>query len=177
MSWHHGAIGHFSVDFLAIPRLDVDHSNRLIKWELVAIEINLRQGGTTHPHAVMEILVGGGTMDESDGMFKTHDGNNPRYYVATDGFKDPLLTNLSAKDLICAIESEDNPTARLIHWDKNSLVGTVFHLFRALKPEGRIGFTCIGATEEQAESMFKSTIRFLLDLAASKVVDGASTCL
>jgi len=172
----HGVIGHFSVDFLAIPRVELDRSISLIKWELVAIEINLRQGGTTHPHAVMEILVGGGSIDEADGLFKTHEGNNPRYYVATDSFKDPILTNLSAKDLISAIESEDNPTARLVHWDKNRMVGTVFHLFRSLKSEGRIGFTCIGATEEQAESMFNSTIRFILDLAASKVADAASTC-
>jgi hypothetical protein len=170
----HGVVGHFSVDFLAIPRLDVDEAKESIKWDLVAVEINLRQGGTTHPHAVMEILVGGGRIDELDGRFKTREGNNPRYYVATDSFKDPLLRNLSDSDLICAIESENDPDARRLHWDQSRKVGTVFHLFRALKSEGRIGFTCIGTTEEEAKSMFNSTIRFITLLAAKKSNDMAS---
>jgi hypothetical protein len=168
-----GVLGHYSVDFLAIPRLDIKDTEKSIAWDLVAIEINLRQGGTTHPHAIMEALVGGGSIDKVDGTFKIHEGNIPRYYVATDAFTDPLLKGLSPEDLISAIESEDNPDARRLHWDQSRKVGTVFYLFRALKAEGKIGFTCIGATREEAKSLFNSTICFILHLAANKSKDTA----
>lgn len=140
---------------------------------MIAIEINLRQGGTTHPHAIMEALVGGGSIDKIDGTFKLYEGSIPRYYVATDAFRDPLLKTLSAEDLISAIESEDNPDARRLHWDQSRKIGTVFYLFRALKAEGRIGFTCIGATREEAKSMFNATISFVLHLAGNMSKDTA----
>jgi len=106
-----------------------------------------------------------------------HEGNIPRYYVATDAFKDPLLKNLTPEDLINAIESEDNPDARRLHWDQSRKVGTVFYLFRALKAEEKIGFTCIGATREEAKSLLNSTICFILNLAANKSKDSVPSAL
>ena len=160
-----GVVGHFSVDFLAIPK--TIGSSGSYEWDLIAVEINLRQGGTTHPHATMKILVGGGDIDETDGMFKTQDGN-PRYYVATDAFKDPLLKGLSDFDLIHAIESRDDPDARALHWNRETKTGTVFHLFRCLKSNGNIGFTSIGSSKDEARWLFATTIYFVKQLAAKK---------
>ena len=53
-----GVIGRFALDFIATPRAnEAQWSNptarkrleRSGRWDLYAVEINLRQGGTTHP--------------------------------------------------------------------------------------------------------------------------------
>ena len=43
-----GALDHFSIDALARRFGD--------RWSLQAIEVNLRKGGTTHPHQVLRFL-------------------------------------------------------------------------------------------------------------------------
>ena len=169
-----GVIGHFSVDFLAIRKVRNDDSKVSEEWDIVAVEINLRQGGTTHPHAAMEILVGGGDIDKVDGTFKTKEGSISRYYVATDSFKDALLTNLTDADIIRAIENEDDPNARRLHWDRDRMTGTVFHLFKGLS-EGRIGFTSIGASEEEAKRLFDSTINFVKQQIELKISNSPSS--
>lgn len=168
-----GVIGHFSVDFLAIRRVNNDDSKVSDEWDIVAVEINLRQGGTTHPHAAMEILVGG-DINKMDCTFKTKEGSISRYYVATDSFKDALLKNLTDADIIRAIENEDDPNARRLHWDRNRMTGTVFHLFKGLS-EGRIGFTSIGATEEEAKRLFNSTINFVKQQIELKISNSESS--
>lgn len=69
-----GVIGHFSCDFIATKLAGGS-------YDLNAIEINLRQGGTTHPEATMALLCGGCVC--SDGVFRTND-NEERCYIATD---------------------------------------------------------------------------------------------
>ena len=46
-----GALGRFGIDFVSVRRGD--------RWESVAIEINLRKGGTTHPFLMLQFLTGG----------------------------------------------------------------------------------------------------------------------
>jgi hypothetical protein len=72
-----GCIGPFAVDFLAVPRKPsrnnttsnngtstdspkvADHSNYCVhgcEYDVFALEINLRQGGTTHPMMTLKLL-------------------------------------------------------------------------------------------------------------------------
>ena len=50
-----GARGRFGVDFIAAPEKPWDFEN----WDIYALEINLRQGGTTHPFETMHLLTQG----------------------------------------------------------------------------------------------------------------------
>jgi hypothetical protein len=146
-----GVVGHFSVDFLA--NLNSDGS-----WDVNAVEVNLRQGGTTHPHAMMALLCGGCVC--SDGLFRTNDGEI-RTYIATDTFCSPTLKGLSEDQLVDAIECKSNILANKIRWNKASAIGVTFHLFKFVERHGRIGFTAIGRTKEEAQSLYNAAVDFL----------------
>lgn len=145
-----GVVGHFSCDFLATQA--PDHT-----WILNAIEINLRQGGTTHPHAAMSLLCGG--CISTDGVFRTND-NEARTYIATDN---QSMKPCSESRLIDAIESSTNPLARQIRWNSEERVGVVFHLFKFCTL-GRIGFTAIGRSAKESQILFDKTKEFLSQL-------------
>jgi hypothetical protein len=85
------------------------------EWELFAVEINLRQSGTTHPMMLSKILTQGththarqsgppaltrviGEYDGTTGMLHTADGDL-RYYVANDNVLSPRYTALSPTSL------------------------------------------------------------------------------
>ena len=70
-----GVIGRFALDFVTV-RSDSG------AWEVYAIEINLRKGGTTHPFLTLQFLTDG-TCDPDTGIFTAPSGR-PKYFVATD---------------------------------------------------------------------------------------------
>lgn len=141
-----GVVGHFSVDFLAN------------KSDVHAVEINLRQGGTTHPHTMMALLVGGCIC--SDGLFRANDGS-VRMYIATDTYVSPNLKGCTEGQIIDAIECKVNPLANEIRWNKANGTGVTFHLFKFIERHGRIGFTAIGRNREEAQSLYDTTVKFL----------------
>jgi hypothetical protein len=147
-----GVLGHFSVDFLANQSQDGS-------WELNAVEVNLRQGGTTHPHAALALLCGG-CICSSDGLFRTNDGE-VRTYIATDTYVHPNLKGLNESQVIDAIECRTNALANKIRWSKGLGIGVVFHLFRFIEKYGRIGFTSIGRNREEAQTLYDTTLQFL----------------
>jgi hypothetical protein len=147
----HGVCGHFSVDFLACQK----PNSR--SWQVYAVEVNLRQGGTTHPQATMAVLCGGSIC--SDGLFRTSD-DEVRCYVATDCHYSEKLKGCSGKSLIEALDSTQNLAATKIRWNKAQRIGVVFHLFKFM-PTGRIGFTAIGRSVEESQQLFDDAINFL----------------
>lgn len=148
----HGVRGHFSVDFLASKQPESG------SWDVYAVEVNLRQGGTTHPQATMALLCGGSIC--SDGLFRTNDGEL-RCYVATDCHYSENLNGCTEKSLVDALEcTSSNPEARKIRWNKADRIGVVFHLFKFIST-GRIGFTAIGRTVEESQTLFNDTVKFL----------------
>lgn len=146
-----GVIGHFSVDFLANKNPDGT-------WDVHAVEINLRQGGTTHPHTMMALLVGGCIC--SDGLFRANDGSI-RTYIATDTYFNPKLRGCNEDRLVDAIQCKENILANKIRWNKSDGTGVTFHLFKFVEKHGRIGFTAIGRTREEAQSLYDEAIQFL----------------
>lgn len=129
----------------------------------ISSTVNLRQGGTTHPQATMALLCGGCIC--SDGLFRTNN-NEVRMYVATDNHSNPKLIGCSQNDLVDAIECKTNPLASKIHWNKRQRIGVVFHLFKLMECQGRIGFTAIGRTSEESEKLFNETVEFLDDFGS-----------
>lgn len=141
-----GALERFAVDALAQRQGD--------RWEIKAIEINLRQGGTTHPTMALN-AISGGQLDPISGRYVSPTGGN-LYYHATDTFIDPSLRGLLPVDLI------DIVAAAGLHYDPVRQRGSVFHLLGCLSEFGKLGMTCIGQSREEAEEVYTATVAQLL---------------
>ena len=70
-----GVVGRFGIDFLATP------GAAGARPCLHAVEINLRQGGTTHPFNTLKFITDG-TYDEESGEFRTSQGQVRTPYAA-----------------------------------------------------------------------------------------------
>ncbi len=150
-------VGHFAVDFLAVKTIERTKD----EWDIKAIEINLRQGGTTHPYSTMASLCGGSI--GQDGVFYMKDGEK-RCYVATDNYIDYDLTGIKADDFLENFESGLYPNACEVKWNNEERIGVVFHLLAFLKV-GKIGWTSIGKTSEQADYLFERTAKMMKCIA------------
>ncbi len=145
-----GVIGRCAVDFVAIrPRRG---------WELYAIEINLRCGGTTHPFMAISTLTDG-VYDPLAGEFRTLLGD-VKHYVATDHLDAPAYQALTPDDLL------DVVSERSLGWDAEREAGVALHMVSALAVAGRIGLTAIGDTPAEASALYRELKQALDGLAA-----------
>lgn len=147
-----GVIGRLSIDFLCVPKGQ--------EWDLFAVEINLRKGGTTHPFRTLQFLTGG-RYDPETGVFQSGAGN-PKYYFASDNLESEKYKGLLPEDLI------DITTFTGLHYNSSSHTGVVFHMIGALSQFGKLGVTCVGDSPEEAESLYQATIE-TLDKAVGEV--------
>lgn len=140
-----GVVGRLSIDFLAIPNGD--------DWDMYAVEINLRKGGTTHPFRTLQFLTGGRYNPET-GTFQS--GTSiPKFYFASDNLEDEKYKGLLPQDLI------DIVTYTGLHYNSSSNTGVVFHMIGALSEYGKIGVTCVGDSPEEAEELYQRTLETL----------------
>lgn len=133
-----GAMERFSVDFIAVKK---DQT-----WDINAIEINLRKGGTTHPFMTLKYLTNG-NYDYQTGLFFSQQ-ENTKYYIASDNLQKPQYHGLLPNDLMDII------TKHRIHFDSSTKTGTVFHLMGALSEFGKLGLTSIGNSWEEAKEIY-----------------------
>lgn len=147
-----GALERFGVDFIARRFGE--------RWDLQAIEVNLRQGGTTHPFMALRAITAG-SLDPGTGCFLSPTGQ-PLHYRATDNLSDPRLRGLMPLDLIDIVAEAG------LHYDPARLQGSVFHLLGCLSEFGKLGMTCIGRDPEQASAVYRSTVAELLAGAAAR---------
>ena len=145
-----GVIGRCAVDFVAVRR---DGG-----WELYAIEINLRCGGTTHPFMAISTLTDG-IYDPLAGEFRTRFGDL-KHYVATDHLDAPGYQALTPDDLL------DVVSERSLGWDAEQETGVALHMVSALAVAGRIGLTAIGDTPNEASALYRELKQTLDGLAA-----------
>lgn len=143
-----GVLGRFAVDFVAVPREGADGG-----WELWAIEINLRKGGTTLPFQMLQFLTEG-RYDPARGAFVTPRGEARAYY-ATDNLVSARYRRLVPRDLVNLVVEED------LHFDEGTQRGVVFHLIGAMSQYGKIGLVCIGETLEDARCFERRTLEAL----------------
>jgi hypothetical protein len=147
-----GALERYAVDFIARRFGD--------RWDLQAIEVNLRQGGTTHPYMALSAITSGST-DPNDGLYRSPTGT-PLYYKATDNLCDPALQGLLPVDLIDIVAEAG------LHYDPAQLRGSVFHLLGCLSEFGKLGMTCIGRSAQEAEAVYAATSQELLRAAGER---------
>jgi hypothetical protein len=140
-----GVLGRFGVDFVCVPRAG--------GWDAIAIEINLRKGGTTHTFQTLQYLTGG-QYDAESGLFRTPSGQ-ARYYYATDNLARPEYRRLLPEDLIdIAVEHE-------LHFDQTVQQGVTFNLIGALSEFGKLGVVSIADSVQHASEVFDRTVAVL----------------
>ncbi|HVF20099.1 MAG TPA: peptide ligase PGM1-related protein [Mycobacteriales bacterium] len=144
----HGVLGRFAVDFVMARRGG--------EWSPYAIEINLRNGGTTHP-ALTLLALTDGTYDEESGMFAARTG--PKFYVASDHLEREEYRRLTPDDVLDVVGASG------ISWDDDRQVGVALHMVSAVAVAGRLGATAIGDSPEHAQELYDSLVR-VLDEAA-----------
>ena len=142
-----GAIERYGVDFVVVQHPETK------KWDIQAIEINLRKGGTTHPFMTLKLLTNG-TFDYDTGKFLSQQ-NQEKYYIATDNLQKEQYKGLLPNDLMDIIATER------LHFDSSSRTGTVFHLIGTLSQFGKLGLTSIGNSPEQAQKIYDRVVSVL----------------
>ncbi|MGB2924532.1 MAG: peptide ligase PGM1-related protein [Limnothrix sp.] len=143
-----GAIERYSADFIATKKGDG-------AWDLQAIEINLRKGGTTHPLMTLQLLTNG-SYDYKTGSFFTKE-KQAKYYIASDNLQKPQYKGLLPSDLMDII------AAHKLHFDSSTKTGSVFHLMGTLSEFGKLGLTSIGDSPEEANEIYEK-VEEILDL-------------
>jgi len=143
-----GAIERFGVDFVAVHQPGQPNKP---EWDIYAIEINLRKGGTTHPFMTLKFLTNG-RYDLSSGLFYSQQGR-AKYYIATDNLQKEQYRGLLPNDLMDIIASNQ------LHFDTGTETGTVFHLIGCLSEFGKLGLTSIGNSPQQAEEIYNKLVR------------------
>ena len=151
-----GALERYSVDFIVVHRPE----NKKNPWDISAIEINLRKGGTTHPFMALKLLTNG-TYSPEDGKFYTKNGQ-AKYYRASDNLENEAYKGLLPNDLMDIIMGEQ------LHFSSIDGVGVVFHLMGCLSEYGKLGLTCIGNTPEEAEAIYEKVVA-TIDRATQEV--------
>jgi hypothetical protein len=145
-----GVLGRFSVDFL--------HTRTATTPRLLAIEINLRKGGTTLPYQMLQFLTAG-SYDAERGEFRTPFGQE-RCYVATDNLQNRAYRKLLPDDLI------DILVQHRLHFDDTTQTGVVFNLIGAISEFGKLGMVSIAETAQLAQAQYERAVR-VLDLECS----------
>lgn len=140
-----GVLGRFGIDFLSVW-----HAGR---WRHVAIEINLRKGGTTHPFIMLQYLTDG-HYDAGSGEFLTPSGA-PRSYFATDNLESQSYRGLTSDDLV------DIAVEHGLHFHAATAEGVAFHLIGALSEFGKLGVVAIGRDAARAEALYRKTVAVL----------------
>lgn len=152
-----GVAGRISVDFVVVRRNG--------SWVPYAVEINLHEGGTSHPYETLRLLTDG-SLDEAKTTFRAPSGR-AKYYFATDRLSHRGYRRIALRDLLAAMRASG------LDWDSKSQTGAVFHLLRSLEVEGRIGVTAIGDSSDQAHELYLDVARLVDRLAAGTAVTPA----
>jgi hypothetical protein len=146
-----GVLGRFALDFVAVL-------NDRDEWDVYAIEINLRKGGTTHPFLTLQFLTDG-AYDADAGVFRTPRGET-KSFVASDHVHAPAYRAFTHADLF------DIAARHGLHFDQSRQTGIVFHMVNAIGEQGSFGLTAVSNSREEAETLYRTTIG-ILDMEAA----------
>ena len=154
-----GVIGRYGIDFV------VTRGKR--DWSAYAVEINLRNGGTTHPYLALLALTEG-TYDPEWAQFVA-DGKL-KHYVASDHLEVPGLSTLTPDDVLDIVDDCG------LGWDAGSMTGAVFHMLSGVGVAGRVGVTTIADSGEGAVAWFERVQGALAAVTAQPGVHGPPAC-
>jgi hypothetical protein len=125
----------------------------------LAVEINLREGATTHPYGTLALLVGGG-FDAATNVYRAADGA-PRYYEASDRLTaGPVARPVDPEAFLTALREAG------LAFDPRTGAGVVPHMLRALGGQGTLSLVAIGRSREEAAALYARTGALLGRLGA-----------
>ncbi len=148
-----GVLGRFALDFV-VARKDDGQG-----WDVNAIELNLRKGGTTHPFLTLQFLTDG-RYDPETATFTAPSGRR-KFFVASDHVTSPLYRAFATDDLF------DLVVRRGLHFDQTRQTGVIFHMMSALAECGSVGLTAVGDSHAEADAFYKKTVAALDEEAAA----------
>jgi hypothetical protein len=154
-----GLTGSFGIDFIVMRRDAV--------WQPYAVEINLRDGGTSHPSGTLRLPTNG-SLDRAKTTFRTPYGQK-KFYFATDRLGHPDYRKIGLKGFLAAA------TVDGLDWNPACKTGAVFHVLGSLEEQGRIGVTATGDAPDQAYEFYLGVARLLDRPAADPAVGGTVT--
>ena len=140
-----GVFGPFGIDFVVVPSDGRDP-------DVYLSEINLRNGGTTHPF-FMARLVTEGEYDFSTGELIAE--GQPKFYVATDNLKSEDYIGMTPGTAIRALRDAG------LAYEPSTRTGITLHLLGALRDYGKIGAVCIAGSHEGAQSLYDNLVATL----------------
>jgi len=149
-----GVMSRFSVDFL------VRRGRPGEAWNVSALEINLRMGGTTHPMLALRFLTGG-RLDPDSGLFLSP-GGVAKYYRATDNLCSEAYRGLAPEDLV------DILTVNHLSFSRRPETGILFHMIGAISEFGKVGMMAIGNDRAEADALYARAVE-VLDRESVKV--------
>lgn len=144
-----GVVGRFAVDFVAVRGAQ--------GWQLYALEVNLRKGGTTHPFATARLLLEG-VYDPETATFSGGDGR-AKYYVATDNLVDPAWRSLDPEAVLGCINAAG------LGFDPARRTGVVPHMLSGIPIDGRFGLTAMGDSPDEAQRLHDEVATTVAELA------------
>ncbi|MBE1493577.1 hypothetical protein H4696_000677 [Amycolatopsis lexingtonensis] len=144
-----GVTGHVGVDFVAYP------GKRTPRVD--AVEINLRQTGSTHPRRMVSAVRRGSWTAE--GTFVDPLGQQV-FYKGTDSLHSSRWAGVSSTALLGALRS-----APKVGFQQRTGRGTIPHLWSSLEPYGKIGGTFIGTSAADCDSIESDFVTLLDHLA------------
>lgn len=145
-----GVLGRFALDFVTVL-------NEKNEWEVYAIEINLRKGGTTHPFLTLQFLTDG-AYDTDAGVFRAPNGEQ-KAFVASDHIQSPAYRAFTHTDLFDIVARHG------LHYDHTRQTGVVLHMINGIGEQGALGLTAVANTPEAADALYQRTVRVLDDEA------------
>jgi hypothetical protein len=141
-----GVLGRFALDFVTVL-------NDRDEWEVYAIEINLRKGGTTHPFLTLQFLTDG-RYDADSGVFLTPRGET-KHLVASDHVHAPAYRAFTHTDLFDIVARHG------LHFDQSRHHGVVLHMVNGVGEQGALGLTAVANSREDAEALYEKTVDVL----------------
>jgi hypothetical protein len=148
-----GVIGRLAVDFVAVR-------GEYGGWSPYALEINLRNGGTTHPTVALQALTDG-HYDAERGVFVAPDGRE-KCYFATDHLERSGYARLTPDDFLDLLGESG------LAWSVDEQVGVVFHMVSAIAVAGLVGVTAIAESQHEAYALYRRA-RDAVDLEAARL--------
>jgi len=132
-----GVVGFFAVDFVS------DAEGR----ELFAIEINLRQGGTTHARQMAEFALGA-KFDPQSGWLVA--GGRPVSYVSSDNVHLSNLTGVETQTVVDVLAAR----GLLVSSRPGQGTGVMLTMAPLAKEIGKLGLIAYGRSAKEAQALF-----------------------
>jgi hypothetical protein len=148
-----GVVGRLAIDFVAVQ-------TEYAGWTPYAIEINLRNGGTTHPTVTLQALTDGHYLADR-GVFLAPDGRE-KCYFATDHLERPGYDLLTPDDFLDLLAESG------LAWSVEEQVGVVFHMVSAISVMGLVGVTAIAESQHEAYALYRRA-RDAVDMEAARL--------